>query len=54
MALPKNLPSLLLAIWLILFGIVSAEFLHIGFPLGHDILAILALVTGILMLINRG
>jgi len=54
MAMPKNLGGLLLAIWLILFGLLYSPTLHLSFPMSGDILAVLAIVTGVLMLMNRG
>lgn len=50
MKLPKNLGMLLLAIWLILFGILTAPFLNISFNRSSDILALLAIVSGVLLL----
>jgi hypothetical protein len=53
MKLPGNLGMLLLAIWLILFGVLSAPFLKISFNHSADILAVLAIVAGVLLLKNR-
>jgi hypothetical protein len=50
MNLPKNLGIILLAVWLILYGIL--HFIAVTFNAG-DILAILAIVAGILLLIQR-
>jgi hypothetical protein len=53
MRLPKNLGMLLLAIWLILFGVLTAPFLKFSFNYSTDLLAILAVVVGILLLLQR-
>ena len=44
---------LLLAVWLILFGIFTAPFLGIHFKYSGDLLAILAIVTGVLLIMRR-
>ena len=43
----------LLAIWLILFGVLTAPFLKISFNHSGDILAVLAIAAGVLLLKNR-
>ena len=53
MKLPKNLGMLLLAIWLILFGVLTVPFLKFSFAYSTDLLAILAAVTGVLLLLQR-
>ena len=53
MKLPKNLGTILLAVWLILFGLLSAPFLGLGFSHSGDILALLAIVAGVLLLLER-
>jgi hypothetical protein len=53
MKLPGNLGMLLLAIWLILFGVLTTSFLRISFNHSGDILAVLAIVAGVLLLRNR-
>jgi hypothetical protein len=53
MKLPANLAMLVLAIWLILFGLLTAPFLKISFNHSGDILAVLAIVAGVLLLKNR-
>ena len=53
MKMPMNLGRLLLAVWLILYGILTATFLSITFPHGADVLAVLAVVTGVLLLLQR-
>jgi hypothetical protein len=53
MKLPGNLGILLLAIWLILFGLLTAPFFRISFSHSGDILAVLAIAAGILLLKNR-
>ena len=53
MKLPGNLAMLLLAIWLILFGLLTAPSLNITFNYSGDILAVLAIVAGVLLLRQR-
>jgi hypothetical protein len=44
---------LLLAVWLIVYGVSTAPFLHVNVTHGGDILAILAIVTGVLLVVQR-
>ena len=44
---------MVLAVWLILFGIVTAPFLKLNFAHSGDILALLAIVAGALLLMKR-
>ena len=53
MNLPKNLGMILLAVWLILFGLLTAPFLAIRFAYSGDFLALLAIATGIVLLLRR-
>ena len=53
MNLPKNLGMLLLAVWLILFGLLTAPFLGFSFAHSGDILAVLAIVVGVALLVQR-
>ena len=53
MKLPKNLGMILLAVWLILFGVLTISFLKINFAYSGDILAVLAVVAGVLLLLQR-
>jgi hypothetical protein len=53
MTMPKNLGMILLAVWLILFGLLSAPFLGLNFAHSGDILAVLAIATGGLLLLQR-
>jgi hypothetical protein len=53
MKLPKNLGMILLALWLILFGLLTAPFLAIRFAYSGDLLAILAMAAGVLLLLRR-
>jgi hypothetical protein len=53
MKLPKNLGMLLLAVWLILFGILTAPFLKVSFAYRGDLLALLAVVAGVFLLLQR-
>ena len=51
--MPKNLGMLLLAIWLILYGLLTAPFLNFSFSHSGDLLAVLAMVVGVLLLFQR-
>jgi hypothetical protein len=53
MKFPKNLGMILLGIWLILYGLLTAPFLRLNFAYSGDILAVLAVVAGILLLMQR-
>ena len=53
MNLPKNLGMLLLAVWLILFGLLTAPFLNVSFSHSGDLLAVLAIAAGVLLLLQR-
>ncbi len=50
---PKNLGMLLLAVWLILYGLLTAPFLNFHFAHSGDALAVLAVVVGVLLLLQR-
>ena len=54
MKVPSNLGMLMLAVWLILFGILTAPFLAVRFNNSGDVLAILAIATGIVLVWRRG
>jgi hypothetical protein len=51
--LPNSLGMMLLAVWLILFGVLTAPFLKLHFAHSGDLLALLAIVAGVLLLIKR-
>ena len=53
MTLPKNLGMLLLAVFLILFGLLTAPFLGVSFSHSGDVLAVLAIAAGVLLLLQR-
>jgi hypothetical protein len=53
MRVPKNLGMLLLAVWLILFGVLTAPFLKFSFAYSGDLLAVLAIAVGVLLLVQR-
>jgi hypothetical protein len=53
MKFSKNLGMLLLAIWLILFGLLTAPFLKVNFAYSSDLLAVLAIAAGVLLLLQR-
>jgi hypothetical protein len=53
MKLPKNLGMLLLAIWLILFAVLTAPSLGLTFAHSGDVLAVFAVVVAVLLLLQR-
>ena len=53
MKLPKNLGMLLLAIWLIVFAALTAPSLQLTFTHSGDVLAVFAVVVGIVLLVQR-
>jgi hypothetical protein len=53
MKVPKGLGMMLLAVWLILFGILTAPFLKFSFVYSGDVLAILAIAAGVLLILKR-
>jgi hypothetical protein len=53
MRFPKNLGMLLLALWLILFGLLTSPALSISFAHSGDVLAVLGIATGVLLLLQR-
>lgn len=53
MRLPKNLGTILLAIWLILFGILTAPVLKVSFAYSGDLLAVLAIAAGVCLFVQR-
>jgi hypothetical protein len=53
MKLPKNLGMLLLAIWLILFAVLTAPSLQLSFAHSGDVLAVFAVVVAVLLLYQR-
>jgi hypothetical protein len=53
MKLPKNLGMTRLAVWLTLFGILTAPFLNVSFAQSGSLLALLAIAAGVLLLLQR-
>lgn len=53
MKMPKNLGMLLLAVWLILYGALTAPFLKFSFAYSSDLLAVLAIAVGVLLFLQR-
>ncbi len=49
----KGLAAILLAVFLILFGILTSPTLGVHFNYSADILAVLAIVTGVVVLLRR-
>jgi hypothetical protein len=50
---PRSWGVLLLAIWLILWGLLTAPFLSFSFAHSGDILAIFAIVIGVFLILDR-
>jgi hypothetical protein len=51
---PANtLGMLLLSVWLILHGVLTAPFLRVNFAHSGDVLAVLAIASGVLLLMKR-
>jgi len=50
---PKDLGTMVLAAWLIVFGLLTVSFLKISFSHSNDVLAVLAIVAGVLLLLKR-
>ena len=53
MKTPANLGMLLLAVWLIRLGSVGPSVSGITFAYSGDVLAVLAIVVGVLLLMRR-
>ncbi len=51
--LPQNLGMLLLAVWLILFGVLTASCRHFSFAHSGDVLAVWGVAAGVLLLLQR-
>jgi hypothetical protein len=51
--LPKNLGMLLLAVWFILFGLLTAPFIDLNFSHSGDLLAVFGVVVGAVLLLQR-
>ena len=49
MKIPKNLGTILLAAWLVLYGLLA----FISVSHGGEILAVLAIVTGVFLFLQR-
>jgi len=53
MKTPKDLGMIVLAAWLVLFGLLTAPFLKINFAHSGDVLAVLAIAAGVLLFMRR-
>jgi hypothetical protein len=51
--IPKGLGMMVLAVWLIVFGLLTVSFLKINFAHSGDVLAVLAIAAGVLLLLKR-
>jgi hypothetical protein len=52
MKMPRNVEKIIMAIWFILFGILKAPFLSVSFAHSDDVLAALAVIVGIILLVQ--
>jgi len=50
---PKDLGMTLLAVWLIVFGLLTVSFLKINFAHSGDVLAVLAIAAGVSLFLKR-
>jgi uncharacterized membrane protein HdeD (DUF308 family) len=50
---PRSWGVLLLAIWLILWGLLTAPFLQFSFAYKFDVLAVFAIVVGVFLILDR-
>ena len=48
-----NLGIILLAVWLIVFGLLTAPFLKVSFTYSGDLLALLAMAAGVCLFLQR-
>jgi hypothetical protein len=53
MTLPRNLGTTLLAVWLVVFGVLTNSFIKINFEHSQDLLATLAIAAGVFLFRNR-
>ena len=53
MKTPNNLGMTLLAVWLIVFGLLTVSILKISFAHSGDVLAVLAIVASVLLFMRR-
>ncbi|CAN5872867.1 hypothetical protein BH23PLA1_BH23PLA1_29970 [soil metagenome] len=53
MKAPKDLGMIALAVWLVLFGVLTAPFLKVSFAYSGDVLAVLAIAVGVLLFMRR-
>jgi hypothetical protein len=53
MKAPKDLGMILLAAWLILFGLLTAPVIKVSFAHSGDVPAVLAIAAGVLLLMMR-
>lgn len=49
----RNFGMMLLAVWMILFGILTAPVLNLNFGYEGDLLALFAVAVGILLLLGK-
>jgi hypothetical protein len=49
MKMPKNIGRIVMAVWFILFGVLTTSFLNVHFDHQADVLAVLAVIVGVLL-----
>jgi len=50
---PKNYGLVLLAVWTIMYGVLTAPILNLNFAYEGDLLALIAIAVGVLLLLQR-
>ena len=50
---PKDLATIVLAAWLVLYGVSTTPFIKVSFAYSGDVLAVLAIATGVLLFMRR-
>jgi hypothetical protein len=53
MKMPRNLGTILLCIWLILFGLLTAPFITLNFQYSAHVLSILPIAAAVCLLFQR-
>jgi hypothetical protein len=52
MKMPKNIGKIVMAVWFILFGVLTAPFLNFSFSHSADVLAVLAVIVAVLLFLS--
>lgn len=53
MKMRKGLGMLLLAIWFVLYGVLTQSFVRLSFDHSGDVLALLAIAVGVVLFLQR-